>query len=445
VNPTGERLRVLLLIIQFPPDVNSTGLLMAQVGTGLAAQGHAVSVLTTFPHYAHFRVWDEYRGKLIEHDRYQGMHVTRVYVRAAGSKQSMANRFLSYLSFNVLATVAGIVSRREYDVILATNGSFFSGVSASLLGGVRGIPFVFNIQDLYPETPIRTGQVRSPAAIWALQHLERLMYQRAAHLSVIAPSFRDHVLRLGVPDDRVSIIPNFVDTSFIRPLPKQNAFSQRHGLTDKFVVTHAGNVGYVYDLETLLDAAQALARYEDIVFLIVGDGVIKDRLQDRARSLGLANVRFLPFQPYADLPWLRASSDVQVSLYRHGSSRHSMASKVYEIMASGRPLLASAEVDSDVWNLVEDSGCGVCVEPENPESLAAALLRLYQDRALCARMGELGRREVEQHYSREVVVRRYEELLWRVAAHPRARQMAQAGERPGPSVQLGESSSLGGR
>src|SRR5713101_3253189 len=118
-------LRVLLLIVQFPPDVNSTGLLMGQVCEELVARGHEVSVLTTFPHYAQFRVWDEYRGKMVEHDRYRGIDVTRVYVHAAGSKQSMTNRFLSYLSFNVLATTAGLLSRRHYDVILATNGSFF--------------------------------------------------------------------------------------------------------------------------------------------------------------------------------------------------------------------------------------------------------------------------------------------------------------------------------
>src|SRR5438093_1156792 len=139
-------LRVLLLIVQFPPDVNSTGLLMGQVCEDLVARGHAVSVLTTFPHYAQFRVWDEYRGKLIERDRYRGMHVTRVYVHTAGSKRSMINRFLSYLSFNALAVLAGLLSRKRYDVILATNGSFFSGVSAWLIGAVRGIPFVYNIQ-----------------------------------------------------------------------------------------------------------------------------------------------------------------------------------------------------------------------------------------------------------------------------------------------------------
>jgi colanic acid biosynthesis glycosyl transferase WcaI len=417
---TDSPLRILLLIVQFPPDVNSTGLLMGQVCEELVARGHQVSVLTTFPHYAQFRVWDEYRGKLVEHDRYRGMDVTRVFVCAAGSKQRMTNRFLSYLSFNALATTAGLLSRKHYDVILATNGSFISGISAWLMSKARGIPFVYNVQDLYPETPIRTGKVRHPVAIWGLRGMELFMYRRASHLSVITPSFQEHAKAMGIAADRVSVIPNFVDTSFIRPLSRQNPFSERNGLADKFVVTHAGNVGYVYDLDTMLDAAVMLSAYEDIVFLIVGDGVSKARLEQRARELRLRNVRFLPFQPHADLPWLRATSDVQVSLYRRGSSRHSMPSKVYEIMASGRPLLVSADARSDVWNLVEETGCGLCVEPQDAEKLALAVLRLYNDRDLCTRIGELGRREVERRYSREVVADSYNQLLQGVAARPRA-------------------------
>src|SRR5205823_10744924 len=117
----------------------------------------------------------------------------------------------------------------------------------------------------------------------------------------------------GVAADKVAVVPSFVDTEFNRPLPKCNEFSRRHGLADKFVVTHAGNLGYVYDLETMLDAAALLADREDILFLIVGDGVEKPALRRRAEQLGLDNVRFLPFQPHERVPWLRAASDVQVS------------------------------------------------------------------------------------------------------------------------------------
>lgn len=409
-------MRILLLIIQFPPDVNSTGLLMSKLCAGLLGQGHQVSVITTFPHYEKFRVWEEYRGKLFERGTYEGMDVTRLYVYASGNKQNMIERLLSYLSFAALATLFGVFSRKKYDVILCTNGSFFSGIAAHMIATAKGIPFVYNVQDLYPETPVMAGQLRSRFAISVLEKIERFMYRKAAHISVITRSFRDNISAKGISPTKISIVPNFVETSFIKPLPKVNPFSQQLGLADKFVVAHAGNVGYVYDLEGLLDAAALVKHQPDIHFLIVGDGVMRPKLEEKARKLGLSNVSFLPFQPHESLPWLRATCDVQVALYRQGSSRYSMPSKVYEIMASGRPLLASADVNSDVWRLIDDTGCGICVEPHDPEKLAASILRLYGDRSLRDAMGERGRQQAEQHYSRDVIVALYGDLLERVAA-----------------------------
>lgn len=409
-------MRILLIILQFPPDVNSTGLLLSQLCNGLIERGNQVSVITTFPHYEHFRVWPQYRRKLAQKSKFGKMDVLRLYVHARGRKQQMWYRFLSYISFNVLALFAGLLSRQRFDVILCTNGGFFSGATASLIGRIRRAPFVMNIQDLYPETPIRTGQLKNRRLITALRYLERYMCTQAAHIAVIAPYFRDHLLSIGIPEHKISVIPNFVDTDFIRPLARDNPFSRQHRLVSKFVVCHAGNVGYAYDLETMVDAAALLREHDDIVFLIVGDGVVRPMLEEQATRLGLANVRFMPFQQFESLPLLRASCDVQVSLNRPGSSTHSLPSKVYEIMASGRPLLASADRGSDLWNLVEQTGCGIVVEPTDARALADAVLRLRHSPDERQVMGERGRAVAQSHYSRASVVAQYEEILRRVVA-----------------------------
>jgi len=413
--PAARGLRILLLILQFPPDVNSTGVLMAQVAEGLVQRGHHVAVLTTFPHYEHFRVWDEYRGKLAARDSYDGVNVLRLAVFADGRKERMTHRLLSYLSFNALAAAAGLLDRHAYDVILCTNGSFFTGITAQIVGIGRRMPFIYNVQDLYPETPVAAGQLTNRRAIAALERLESWMYRAAAHISVITPCFRDNITAKGVPGEKISVIPNFVDTEFIRPLPKANGFAEEHGLADKFVVTHAGNLGYVYDLDTMLEAAALLGGEKDILFVIVGEGVAKPTLERKAGALGLHNVRFLPFQPLDALPWLRAASDVQVSLYKHGSARYSMPSKIYEIMASGRPLLASADRGSDLWKLVDDAACGICVEPGDATALAEAVLALHRDIARREAAGASGRRRAEQSYSRAAVASQYDDLLRRVA------------------------------
>lgn len=404
-------MRILVLILQYPPDVNAAGRLMADLCRGFVDKGHQVTVLTTFPHYAEFRVWEEFRGKLSTHRMDDGVDVRRVYVHATGRKARMLDRFLSYFSFSLLAAIFGILDGRRYDVIICSNGGFLPGIAAVALSKVKNVPYVLNIQDLYPETPIRSGQIRNPLAIRALRWLERFMYNHAKAIVSITPSFNEHLKVIGIPVERMAVIPNFVDIDFIRPMPKQSAYSDRMGLTNKFVVSHAGNIGYVYDLDTMLDAARILADELDILFLIVGDGVEKSRLELKVHNMRLANVRFLPYQPQEDLPYLRAASDIQVSLYRRGSASHSMASKVYEIMASARPLLASAEANSDVWRLIDETGCGLCIEPENATALAAAVLRLYRDSELRKTMSERGREHAEQQYSRAAVVDQYLELL----------------------------------
>lgn len=422
-------MRILLLIIQYPPDSNPTGRLMAQLADGLRAAGNTVDVITALPHYEQFRIWPEYRGKLAVRERAARADVLRLWVYASGRKQRMLHRLLSYLSFNALATIGGLLARRSYDVILAPNGSFFTGIAASIIGLLRRTPFIYNVQDLYPEVPVQAGQLSNRHAIAGLAHLERLMYRRAARVSVIAPSFRANLLAKGVPSEKLALIPNFVDTTFIRPLSRQNPFSVAQGLDGRFVVSYAGNLGYVYDLETLLEVARRLADRPDFLFLIIGEGVSKVDLERKAKALGLSNLRFLPFQPIESLPWLRAASDVQLSLHRPGTSGYSLPSKIYEIMASERPLLASADAESDVAELVRRSECGICVEPGNADQLAAALLSLYNNPTLRTTMGQRGRQYAEQHLSPQVVVNQYQQLLEQVVASARPPHQQMAGSR----------------
>lgn len=406
-------MRILLLIVQFPPDTNSTGELMSQLCDGLVTYGHEVTVVTTFPHYENFRIWEEYKGKLVKRDRERGMEIVRLFTYAPGNK-SMLNRLISYVTFNGLAALTAGFSRARWDIILCTNGSFFTGLTGWLLGKAKDVPFIYNVQDLYPDVPIRAGQLRNPIAIATLRGIERFMYRKADHITVIAPSFRDNLVSKGVPMEKISLIPNFVDTEFIRPLPRANSFAQQHALSDKFVITHAGNLGYVYDLDTMLDAASLLSSQKDILFLIVGNGVAKPALEKKAHELKLDNVHFIPFQPRESLPWLRASSDVQVSLYKNGAAHDSFPSKIYEIMASGRPLLASSDGDNEIEALVRTTESGLCVRPGNAEHLADAILKLYHDPSLREAMGERGRRYAQENHSKQVAVARYNELLQRI-------------------------------
>ena len=383
---------------------------MNQLFGRLAREGHEVTVVTTFPHYEGFRTWKEYRGKLMQRDRRGDVEVLRVYSFTSGNK-SMVHRLINYVTFNVVATLVVLALRLRFDLVFATNGSFFSGVSGRLLAWSRRVPLVLNLQDLYPDVPISQGQLTNPWAIAALRLVERWMYRRADHLTVITPSFSRRLATHGIPERAISVVPNFVDVDFVRPLPRDNDFSRANELDGRFVVSHAGNIGYVYDLEALIESAAILEEQTDLLILIVGEGVAKERLQQLAKRRGVGNVRFMPFVPTADLPWLRASSDVQVSLYKSGAADYSMPSKIYEIMASGRPVLASADRDTDIRDLVERTGCGMCVDPGDSGALADALGRLRADPQLRAEMGARGRAAATELYSAPAVTAKYKALF----------------------------------
>ena len=414
---TERTLRVLIITNHYPPDVNPSGKLMHLLAGGLRDLGHTVDVVTSFPHYQSFRIEPPYRGRLIATEKVPGGRVTRLWAFASGKKQRMLHRLANYLSFNALATINGVFSSRTYDVVFANSGSFFTGVTSWVLRVLRRTPFIYNVQDIYPDVPVRAGQLRHGAAIKGLEHIERFMYSRAQHISVISEQQCAVLQRKGVPAAKISVIPNFVDTEFIRPLQKDNPVSRRLGLNNKFVAAHAGNLGFVYDFETILQAARALGSDPNILFLIVGEGVRRDELQHRIEELQLTNVKMVPFQPEADLPLLRAAVDVHLSLYLRGAVETSLPSKIYEIMASGRPAIVAAERSSDLCKLVDTTGCGICIEPENSTQLVSAIRRVSTDNAYAALLGQRGRDAAVRKFSKEAAVEAYAELLTRVAQH----------------------------
>lgn len=413
-------MKLQILTVQYPPDLNSIGYLMHQLARGLSARGHDVSVLTSFPHYAKFRVEDEYRGRLWARAKEDGIDVLRLGVLASGRKEHLTHRMVSYLSFNAAAVVANWMSRPGADVVLCPNGAFLSGMAAHWSLGQRGVPYVYNVQDLYPEVPAAYGRLKNPRFLGLIDRAVQHMYDRAAHVTVIAPSFRRRLLERGVPPEKVTVVPNFADTHLIRPGPRQNPWSARHDLDDAFVVMYAGNMGFAYELESTLEVARRMRGDRSVRFLLVGDGIARAPLAAKARSLGLDNVRFLPFQPREELEAMRAAADVQLAPARRGASVHSLPSKVYEVMASARPLIAACEAQSDVAGLLAESGAGLRVEPEDPDGLEAGIRRLRENPSEGQRLGRAGRAYVEAHASVDAAVRAYDSLLGRVAHQRRA-------------------------
>jgi colanic acid biosynthesis glycosyl transferase WcaI len=411
-------MRILLLTLCYLPDAAPNASVMTALAEGLRDLGHEVFVVTAFPHYGQGRPYAGYGGWRLRNERHNGIHISRtpVYVGKGGSN---ASKILSWLSFNSIGTWAALKGAPA-DVIISPSPPPTLGLSEWLLASLWRVPYIYNVQDVYPDVAIEQGLLTNPHLIALLRKVERLVYDKAAAVAVVSEAHRDNVLSKGVPRQKIAVIPNFVDTDFLRPLPRHNPWSAEQEMDDHFVVAYAGNIGVSQGLETLLGAASRLKTHEDIAFLVIGRGTARAALQARARNSGLNNVRFVTFQPRKRLPEVYATTDVHLVLLRRGITG-SMPSKTYSIMASGRPLVAAVEPQHEVANLVQRAGAGLVVPPEDPEALAEAILTLRKDREKRHRMGEFGRAHVAEHYSKQAVASQYDALIRRMVTRPRTR------------------------
>jgi colanic acid biosynthesis glycosyl transferase WcaI len=402
---------IAFLSTYFKPDITANGILMTQLAEELVAQGHKLTVVTSMPHYSTNHIWPEYQGKLWVRETWaRNIDVTRLYIHVPQDKTNLTGRLLGYVSFNLLALIT-LLWLPKYDLIFVPSPPLTNGMVGWLVSRLRRVPFVYNVQDIYPDVAVRLGVLQNPRLIRFFQWMERFVYSRAAAVSVISQGFRHNLRTKEVADEKIHIIPNFVDDAFICPQDRENAFTQEHSLADRFVVLFAGNVGLSQGLEHVLKAAQQLRQYEEIVFLIVGNGAAKAALIQQAKALGLDNLRFLPFQPHEQVASMYAAAHVGIVPLRHGVAQESVPSKVFSILGAARPVIAAVDADSDTATLIADAQCGLRVPPEDADALATAILQLRSTPDVAQTMGQAGYAYVRQHYTKQQVAAQYAQLF----------------------------------
>jgi colanic acid biosynthesis glycosyl transferase WcaI len=406
-------MNLLLLSLYYEPDVGANAVIITQLVEELASFGHSVTVVTGFPHYADNRLGKDYRGKLFTTEKIDNIRVIRTYLYTSPEKSKFLVRFLNYVSFNILSTLAGIFSGPQ-DIILAPSPPLTIGLSAAIIGLIKRIPYVYNVQDINPDVLVKLGILKNRLFIQFSKWLEKFVYTHARQITVLSEGFKENLLKKDVPENKIDIIPNFIDPDFIKPLSKENEFSRTHDLDQKYVILYAGNLGHSQNLENLLDCAKMMSDEPDLVFLIVGNGSRKPYLTAYADELGLNKVLFLPFQPRELVNQVYASSDISLVTLKKSIALDSVPSKIYTIMASERPVLAAVDPGSDAWNVVQESFCGICVEPENPQEMTQAIITLKENPDQAARMSQQGRAFVLQHHTRENIGEKYHQLLLRI-------------------------------
>ena len=407
-------MKIAFICQYFVPEIGAPSARVSEICREWVRAGHEVTVVTGLPNHPTGIIAPEYRGAIFRRETLDGMTVFRNWLYATPN-EGFIKRTLSHLSFMLSTMVLTTPRLRGYDVIVVSSPAFFVVISAWVMSRLRGIPYVFEVRDLWPGIFIELGILRNRTLIRVLEGVEMFLYRRAAKVVVVTHSFRDILIRRGLAASHVATITNGVDTEAFRPGPRTNEIRAAHGLENKFVVLYIGAHGISHALSAVLQSAQALQHDRDIAFVFVGEGAEKRMLIEKAAQLGLTQVRFLPGQPkHLMSAWYAAADAVLVPLRNIPLFETFIPSKMFEIMACARPIVGS--VRGEARTILERSEGALIVDPEDSAGIAAAVRSLKDDPALGARLGAAGRRFVEAHYDRRALARQYLELLEAVTA-----------------------------
>jgi len=402
-------MRIMFMAQCYAPEDVSAAVLITELATDLVRRGHQITFITGAPNYPHGRVFAGYRNRPYQVEWLDGVRVVRTWSYISPRK-SFWPRLLHYGTYSASALYGGMFAGKP-EVIVSYSPPLPLGLSAWLLSRLWRVPWVLELEDLYPDAAVAAGVVRNAHVIAFFSAMERFLYRHATHVSVISESFRRNLDRKGVPLEKITLIPVWADPDIVRPLPKENGFRQRLDLSGKLVVMYAGNLGLTSCLEDVLNAANLLKAEPDLRFVIIGEGVKKNDLEAMAHVAELTNVVFLPYQPRDNFPEMLAAADVGLVTLNRGSASSSLPSKIFNVMASARPILAVAPLDSEIARLVDDAHCGIIVPPDCPERLADAVLGLRGQADALAEMGRKGRAQLVSRFSRASCVDAFEEML----------------------------------
>ncbi|QQS44832.1 MAG: glycosyltransferase family 4 protein [Acidobacteriota bacterium] len=407
-------MRITFLCQYFPPEMGAPSARTYEHARHWVRMGHEVTVITGFPNHPTGIIRPEYRGYFIKRESVDGIDLLRTWIYCAANK-GFLRRILNFLSFFFSSFLLGAIRTGRPDLIIGTSPQFFCAVSAYLLSLLKRVPFVFEVRDIWPQSAIELGVLRNRLVIRVLEAIEMHLYRRAALIVIVAESTREYLIEKGVDPGRIAIIPNGIDDGYLASATATAEEVRREtGLEEKFIVSYIGTHGMSHALGVVLQAAARLRDDRSIHFLFIGEGAEKARLKAQARELNLSNVTFIDEQPREKLLAYYRASDVSLApLKRLPIFRKVLPSKLFELMGAGCPVICS--VEGEAARLVAASEAGICIEPENVESLVGAIRDLRKDATARERMSRNGRSYVMTNYLRSTLAERYLEALGRVA------------------------------
>ena len=409
-------MRLLIYSLNYAPEPTSTGKYTGEMAAWLAARGHEVEAITGLPHYPQWKLDGRYAAGRLRSERLEGVRVRRASHSIPSLESVNArSRILMETSFTLSAArywLPKFFALRRPDAVITVMPPLQISIWPLLYGWVRRVPWVLHVQDLQVDAALRLKMLPGGVIGRLLYGVESFLLRRATRVSTITEAMRQRVIAKGTAGERTWLFPNWADIASIRPAERDNAFRAGLGFgPETLLVLYAGNMGEKQGLDSVLEAADRLGDQKNIQFLMVGSGAARPRLEQRAHALGLKNLRFLPVQPLEKLPEMLAAGDIHLVVQRRDAADLVMPSKLTNILAAGRPCVATADPGTALAEVVAGHGTGLVTPPEDPTALAEAIAVLAADAALRARCGEVARAYAERHLGRDSILSAFESDL----------------------------------
>lgn len=302
---------------------------------------------------------------------------------------------------------------KDIDLIYLASTPPIQGVLGGLLKKIKKVPFVYNLQDIFPDSLAGTGLAKKDGLLWKIGRvIENFTYRNADKIIVISEDFKRNIMEKGVPEDKIVVVYNWVDEEAVKHVPREeNKLFDMYGLDrKKFYITYSGNIGLTQNMDMLLEVAKELEEDPNIQFVLIGEGAYKKRVEDIIAEKNIGNVTLLPFQPYEDISHVFSLGDVGLVISKPGVGENSVPSKTWSILSASRPVLANFD-ENELKTIVAENQCGIFTKAGDKEAFKQAILDLYHDRARCEQLGRNGREFILKNLTRAVGTQKYVDVI----------------------------------
>ncbi len=408
-------MRVLLIAQYFPPETGAPPNRMISLVEGLLTAGHSVDIVTAKPNHPEGVIWEGYRKGFVQERRWNGCRVLYTWVWTS-RKRGVGGRIFNYLSFMVTAFIAALGLGERPDIVVASSPPPFVGVTAWALARLNRVPYLLDLRDLWPGLAIALGELRNPLAIWLGQNLERFLYRSADGITTVTAPFIAEIRKISGEETPIRLSMNGTTLEFTKHDETRDALRLQRAWADRFVALYAGNVGVCQGLEHIIKAALLTP---EVHFCFLGGGPRKEELMELAARAGTSNIEFIPRLPQDEAAaWMAAADALLVPLASHPMCDIFIPSKLFDSLATGRPVLLS--VNGEARRILEASGGGYYYPAEDAQALSAALVALSTQPEMARAKGQRGRAYAIAHCLRSHQICPMVELAEHLTGHSKS-------------------------